>query len=292
MFSFSYSSTISLIGFKRLVATLIVNSFCDDYYLYTIDTEAGNVFGLLKMREREESSTEEEGVTISFVEFEADALKNCLQYPSSYTYKWVLYNEIQRVMSVQGEAYGQDIYEYFSNAASKASYCIADAYIERIAKTAKNGYILAPKTYTRLMEEVRTLEYGTSEWERYMRIPNALTQLNEVAGTNIFISERNSEGEVVSWKICINNPSNLTVYEKYAILMAYTANVNKNSFAAEVWYHADALTTFVWNESLYNRALRADMVLDPGTWYNMFADDYYDLESDIVKEQKRLHGYC
>lgn len=78
------------------------------------------------------------------------------------------------------------------------------------------------------------------------------------------------------------------MYEKYAILMAY----NKNSFAAEVWYHAKAMPFFSPNSSIYNRCLRADMILDPGGKMTSLADNYYDLDSNMVQEQERLHGYC
>lgn len=67
-----------------------------------------------------------------------------------------------------------------------------------------------------------------------------------------------------------------------------------NSFAAEVEFHADAV--YSWHADVpwlgdkwYDAAIRADMAI--GEEYESgFYDDYYDLESAIVKSQIDAHG--
>ena len=88
--------------------------------------------------------------------------------------------------------------------------------------------------------------------------------------------------------------SNLSLYEKQAILTCFTGNVTFNSFAAEVQFHAEALydwkadIPFIGNE-WYSRALRADMAIGEEYESGQY-DEYYDLESDIVQDQIAIHG--
>ena len=94
-------------------------------------------------------------------------------------------------------------------------------------------------------------------------------------------------------KVYIVDANNLSTYEKYAIMMTHTANVNFNSFAAEVVFHARALTDG-WStfDDYYMRAIRADMAI--GEEYEIAGigifDDYYDLDSSLVQEQVECHG--
>ena len=70
----------------------------------------------------------------------------------------------------------------------------------------------------------------------------------------------------------------------------FTANVTFNSFAAEVWFHADALTDWLSIlDSYYSKALRADMAIGEDNESGIF-DRYYDLNSDMVKAQIAIHG--
>ena len=63
-----------------------------------------------------------------------------------------------------------------------------------------------------------------------------------------------------------------------------------NSFAAEVEFHAEAVDD--WKsifDRWYDAAIRADMSI--GEEYESgFYDDYYDLNSNIVKGQVNAHG--
>ena len=79
------------------------------------------------------------------------------------------------------------------------------------------------------------------------------------------------------------------------ILATYTANVNFNSFAAEVQYHADKLNDFNRQPTIeilgiYAAALRADMAMGDGEGISGWTDDYYDLNSAIVQAQAEHHG--
>lgn len=88
----------------------------------------------------------------------------------------------------------------------------------------------------------------------------------------------------------INNIYNLSIYEKYAILMTHTANVNFNSFAAEVQYHAYALdSALILFDKAYEAAIRADMIIGEEDESGFF-DEYYDLDSEIVMAQANYHG--
>lgn len=73
-------------------------------------------------------------------------------------------------------------------------------------------------------------------------------------------------------------------------MACFTADVTFNSFAAEVEFHAEAVDN--WKsifDRWYEAAIRADMAV--GEEYESgFYDDYYDLNSDIVKGQVNAHG--
>lgn len=122
------------------------------------------------------------------------------------------------------------------------------------------------------------------------RVIDQLNDINEKAGITIYDSQNK----------CINiqDPNNLTEEEKYVILAAYTSNLTYNSFAAEVKFHSDALIDwkknipFVGKKKWYEAAIRADMAIGEEKESNKKGgfDDYYDLESDMVNDQKEVHG--
>lgn len=117
-----------------------------------------------------------------------------------------------------------------------------------------------------------------------MRVPNALEENNQKAGYEVYDS--------INHMININNANNLTIYEKYAILMTHTANVTFNSFAAEVLFHAEVLTAWWINAPFvgaYESAIRADMAIGEEYESGVF-DDYYDLDGELVSEQIEYHG--
>ncbi len=121
-----------------------------------------------------------------------------------------------------------------------------------------------------------------------MRIPNALNAINDKSGICIY-----DDCDVNDIKLHIANSNNLTQYEKYAILAMHTANVTFNSFAAEVWFHADALSDWLSIfDSYYSKALRADMAIGEEKRESGIFDQYYNPNSDMVKAQIAIHGEC
>ena len=114
----------------------------------------------------------------------------------------------------------------------------------------------------------------------------ALNRINSDAGYSVF--------DKASWTLSINNSSSMSIPEKQAVLCCFTGNETFNSFAAEVQFHAEAL--YDWKSDIpiagdvwYGAALRADMAVGEEV-ESGFADDYYDLSSDIVQEQIAIHG--
>lgn len=92
--------------------------------------------------------------------------------------------------------------------------------------------------------------------------------------------------------LAVSNADNLTICEKQAILVCFTANETFNSFAAEVQFHADAI--YDWKSAIdkwYGAALRADMTVgeDTDSGEELY-DEYYDLTSDLVQAQIAEHG--
>lgn len=82
----------------------------------------------------------------------------------------------------------------------------------------------------------------------------------------------------------------MTKFEKYTILILFTADVTFNSFAAEVKFHADALDDFfALADKYYFATLRADMATDMKV-INGYFDEYYNLNSSLVQEQIQYHG--
>ena len=251
-----------------------VNLYYDDWYLYAVKGSDGSyTYSLLKMREQENDSDQgdgdDPGVTISFIEFNVDKLT---EVSCNNTDEFVA--EISKVVSDTGQKHNKTLQEYFSDINSKASYLIVDEYIDKIASTCEGNKIVLPDKMSVAPE----------------RVTNELNNINIKAGITIYDPENK----------CINiqDPNNLTEEEKYAILAAYTSNLTYNSFAAEVKFHSDALidakkyTPIIGKKYWYEPAIRADMAIGEEKESNKNGgfDDYYDLESDMVKKQKEVHG--
>ena len=104
------------------------------------------------------------------------------------------------------------------------------------------------------------------------------------------------DGRTVTHTITIGNPSNLTYYEKQVIFLTHCGNASYNSFAAEIEFHADALFNWkVWFKGWpiagdwYASALRSEMGVGEEDESGIY-DEYYDLESDLVRAQAETHG--
>ena len=278
-----------------------VTVFFDDWYLFAVTNGTIEKYGLYKMREQEddfvedESDSDDPGVTISFIGLSSDIFKECFNSPSKVN----TYNLLQDISKVTGPGvyeHDVDITAYFSKTESKGAYLIAEEYVKFIASTSANGVLSLPNKFILLLENIEDLnEKIKNVWldnetrlaliqnrDKLLRLPNWLTKNNEKAGCIIY--------DPCSNTINISDVNNLTIYEKYAILASFTADVNFNSFAAEVEFHAKAVED--WKSDIpqwYAAAIRADMAIaeeDESGYY----DEYYDLEGDLVKAQAEIHG--
>lgn len=70
--------------------------------------------------------------------------------------------------------------------------------------------------------------------------------------------------------------------------MTHTGNVTFNSFAAEVECHADAILGW-YADIAYSKAIRADMCIDEVYGVGTLMG-YHVLDSDVVTNQKNVHG--
>lgn len=275
-----------------------VNNYYDDWYIYGIETDYGCEYGLLKMREQENDGLDGDnpGVTISFVDFDYGILVDLLAFNSAYN-SYNLYLNIDYITYSEDATHHSVITDYFSQTKSEAPYLIAEEYINFIVENScVDGVIQAPNSYLTVLNNIEfydsvIMNPFSSNDEIFsaammkndaLRVPTAISQYNINAGYTIYDTSTNT--------IHIADVNNLTEYEKYIILATHTNNVTFNSFAAEVEFHADAVNyPEAIIPSYYLRALRADMAV--GEEYESgFYDDYYDLDSDIVRAQAEAHG--
>lgn len=248
--------------------------FYDDWYVFAIEKQNRFTYGLFKMREQEcdkeyGADGDIPGVTVSFVEFHIDKLINCVDDPTDKN-RVELSEEIERVVSKKGEKHSATMKEYFIKAESEASYLIAEMYVSFIAGFCNEGYIKVPESFENKKNKRRLSDF--------------IKINNKQAGKTI------CDGE----KIYINNPEDLSDFEKYAILATHTANTSFNSFAAEIQFHAEYLMDIMKIEipflsrSVYDSAIRADMSV-MGSKFEGFCP-YYDDNNKIVRKQAELHG--
>lgn len=296
-----------------------VDAYYDDWYIYGIETENGCEYSLLKMREQEndmydingdkQADNDNPGVTISFVGLNYSKLLSLFNLNTiSKSYDLTLHlDELtgpsDRDINNETVDYNTTIVNYFSSVKSKGAYLVAEEYIQFIVRTSSvNGVIFASNPYLSLLNNIAVMEedyydpYDANDksvlWanlQKAYRVPDAILEYNQKAGYNIYNAESNT--------IHISNVNVLTDHEKHIILALHTANTTFNSFAAEVVYHAQAVTS--WNGlhtedfldgfCYYKSAIRADMGLGEENESGL-ADEYYNLDSDIVKAQAQEHG--
>lgn len=280
-------------------SSILVSGYFDDWYLYAIRNGTTYTYGLFKMREQESDvyDNNDPGITISFISFNNSVLVNCI-IDSSTANRKLLYNEIDRVVHQTGQNHNTNIRNYFINPASQASYEISELYVNHLASFTQNGYITAPTNYVNVLNTISEITallgnpYLSNEAylalynqrAELQRVPNGIALNNQRAGYSVYNTTNN--------RIYIGNPANLTSYEKYALLMTHTANVTFNSFAAEVLYHADVLTTWWINAPFvgaYESAIRADMAIGEEA-ESGYADQYYNLSGNLVMQQIQYHG--
>ena len=278
-----------------------VDKYYDDWYLYAVEGATSVSYGLYKLREEEHDGYDgdDPGVTISFVALDASRLIQCLKNPS-ISNQYSLYLKLVQVTGPGTVAHDDLLAQYFSSTWTCGAYLIAEKYICFISDSATNNKIVVPENCKNIFSQLDNVEALLELpiidsdslaqllflYSQYSRIPNALDAINEEAGYVIFDEE--------NWNISVGDINNLSILEKQAILCCFTANVTFNSFAAEVQFHAEAL--YSWQNDIpiagnewYEAALRADMLIGEEI-ESGYADEYYDLSSDIVQGQIAVHG--
>lgn len=274
-----------------------VYNYFDDWYLFAVNDGTSISYGLYKMREQETDSYDgnDPGVTISFIGLDSTKITNCFNSASDAN-KYALYQALTKVTGPGSYETDDVLTAYFANTASDGAYLIAEKSVSFFANRTSSNVIDAPDNLVAIFDEIAEIDelldniFLDNDTRLILmrnkadlqRIPNALEAINAAAGTTIF--------DFDNYTITVQNKNNLTLYEKQAILACFTADVTFNSFAAEVEFHAEAVDN--WKsifDRWYEAAIRADMAV--GEEYESgFYDDYYDLNSDIVKGQVNAHG--
>ena len=256
---------------------LACDKFFDDWFLYAVPSGDDHVYSLLKLREQEHDAAcdfpadgDTPGVTISFVPFWCDVLRDCLAVPTDENRRKVDC-EIDRVVAQRGQRHHRDLKRYFIDPKSEGAYLVADQYVKHIASFAENETLDVPE------------HYGELSKKRKSRLPAFIESLNQAAEHVVCDHE----------KIYFQNTEELTEHERTAILVTHTGNVSRYSFAAEVEYHARFLTPLakiklpLFKKSFYDSAIRADMTI--GDADKRRPVPYYRESSKIVQRQFRLH---
>lgn len=253
-----------------------VESYFDDWHLYRV----GKSCGLVKLREQERdyvpgfSDRDDPGVTVSFVTFRMEALDRLTEHstPESPEVKDFL-TTFRQATEYRFQPFDPILQAYFAKPESQGAYCIAEAYIKKLAALAKNGILPFPDGLNHPPKRIKT----------------GLLALNHRAGREI-CDFQNKE-------IRLENSQNLTEEEKLCLLAAHTGNLSLNSFAAEVQFHAKALTAWesripiVGKRWWYASALRADMQVErDDPLRKLFFSDYYRENSTICCAQAACHG--
>ena len=257
-------------------------NYFDDWFLFAVPGKSEYTYGLLKMREQEhdletgiQADGDTPGVTISFIAFNADVLKFCLENPSAENKK-KMGMEINRVVAYPKQNHHTALKEYFIRPQAEAPYMIAETYVKHIAAFSSAGTLNVPKAY-------KEIYLKRSVSAKYARVPDFLDQNDQDANKMVCDHE----------KIYIQDVKQLTQHEKLAILATHTGNVSYHSFAAEIRYHAMFLTKLMKIRlplagSPYASAVRADMSIGDKEFQG--PTPYYDLSGKIICEQVKYHA--
>ena len=257
-------------------------NFFDDWFLFAVPDHEDHVYGLLKMREQEhdlekgiQADGDTPGVTISFIAFNVDVLKFCLENPSEENRK-KMGMEINRVVAYPKQNHHSAMKDYFIRPQAEAPYLIAETYVNQIASFSMAGTLHVPKAYTEIFQK-RTAS------AKYARVPDFLDQ-NNLDANRVVCDHA---------KIYIQDTNHLSRYEKLAILATHTGNVSVHSFAAEICYHAMFLTKVMKIRlplagSPYASAVRADMSIGDKEFQG--PTPYYNLYGKHVLEQVQYHS--
>ena len=256
-------------------------NFFDDWFLFAVSDKREYTYGLFKMREQEhdlergiKADGDTPGVTISFISFNTDILKFCLENPSSENRK-KMGMEINRVVAYSKQNHHPEFKRYFIRPEAEAAYLIIEVYIKQISSFSIDGRLPVPEAYIEMFHK-RTVS------KKYGRVPDFLEENNRNAG-RVVCDHQN---------IYLADPNCLTKFEKLAILATHTGNVSVHSFAAEIRYHAMFLTKLAKIKipligSPYASAVRADMSI--GDKEIQGPTPYYNLSGKLVKVQEFNH---
>lgn len=256
-------------------------NYFDDWFLFAVHDKNEYVYGLFKMREQEDdlergiqADGDVPGVTISFISFDTDVMKQCLENPSAENRK-KLGMEINRVVAYPKQNHHPALKEYFIRAQADAPYLIAEIYVNYIASFSNAGTLTVPKAYKEIYQN-RTAS------KKYARVPDFLELNNRNANRVVCDHE----------KIYIHDPKQLSRFEKLAVLATYTGSVSYHSFAAEIRYHAMFLTRLAKIRlplvgSPYASAVRADMSIGDKEFQG--PTPYYNLSGKLLREQEKFH---
>ena len=288
-----------------------VSVFFDDWYIYAIKDGTTEAYGLYKMREQEndrdmngdgifDADEDDPGVTISFIGFDSTKLIDCLNNDTG-TNRYALYQALTKPTGPGVYEHDVILADYFADTSSDGAYLIAEKSVSFFANSASGNVINAPSYLVWLLGEIEntrirlqgmpstSAEYATllQYVEDLERIPNALETINNAVEIPIF--------DFDDCTITVQNKNSLTTLEMQAILSCFTANVTFNSFAAEVEFHADAVSSWhnnipiIGDQIWYEASVRADMAIGE-EHESGFYDEYYDLSSDLVQAQANEHG--
>lgn len=256
-------------------------NFFDDWFLFAVTGENGDVYGLLKMREQEhdlerglQADGDTPGVTVSFVAFDTAVMDVCLADPTPEN-RQKLGMEINRTVAYPKQSHHRALKAYFLRPQAQAPYLIGEAYVNLVASFAVDGVLAVPKEYEKIHKR----------WKmsgKYSRIPDFLDENNRNAGETV------CDHRVIR----IRDLKHLSVYEKLAILATHTGNVSLHSFAAEIRFHAMFLTRLVKIRfplvgSAYASAIRADMSIGDKEFQG--PTPYYNPGGSMIRTQMKHH---
>ena len=255
--------------------------FFDDWFLFAVPDKDTHIYGLLKMREQEDDQKkgihadgDTPGVTISFIAFNTDLMKICLENPTAAN-RQNLGVEINRVVAYRKQNHHPALKAYFIRPQAEAAYLIAQVYVKYIASFGKNGVLHVPEAY-------RDIYLKRDRSPKYARVPDFLEHNNRSA--NMIVCDHQN--------IFIKDAAALSEFEELAILATHTGNVSLHSFAAEVRYHAMFLTNLAKIRlpiagSPYASAVRADMSIGDKEFQGPVP--YYHLSGKLVLEHAKYH---
>ena len=135
-----YHSVFSLPGEDQ---TLEAALYYDDWYLYRVPR---GTWGLYKMREREYDGGDSDtpGMTVSFVPFDVDLLKEAIRTSTPGNLKR-LAREIHRVTAAPGQRHSEELRDYFLKPEAEGPYLMGCLYIRKLADLAPEGVLPLPE---------------------------------------------------------------------------------------------------------------------------------------------------